>query len=208
MCGFVSRVCGRSKKVSCSWVLGIVALVPHRPTKENPPSPPEGRPKALLPFPSPHWSAPEHKGLAPCAWSSAFPPPRSLFFPAVRCRLPPVGCLEVGHLRFSSVGQVGSPLAPASGCAPSQGRAAQRPPEDLLHCAATTMRKRPRARPSQRGSGGWSRSWSLFSKALEQELCPLGGLGSGLGALTSFLCNRGQVLLSLVLRFLSIKKCT
>lgn len=34
--------------------------------------------------------------------------PRCLFLPAVRCRLPPVGCLEVGRLGVGSLGRAGS----------------------------------------------------------------------------------------------------
>lgn len=118
--------------------LGLPALVPHRPTKENPPSPPEGRPTTLLAVSLPSLERSSAQGVSAVRWElGSF---RSLFFPAVRCRLPPVGCLEVGHLRFRPVGRVGSPPAPTSGCAQStplsRGRAAPRRPEDLLRCAA------------------------------------------------------------------------
>lgn len=129
VCGFVSCVCGRSKR---SVVLGCTSLSPAPPHK-GAPSLPSGRPtQDSLAISLPSLERSSAQGVSTVRRELSFS--RSLFFPAVRCRLPPVGRLEVGHLRFSSVGPVGSPLAPTSGCAHSiplsPGRAAQRPPED------------------------------------------------------------------------------
>lgn len=159
----MSCVCGRSNR---SVVLGCTSLSPAPPHKGEP-SLPSGRPtQDSLAISLPSLERSSAQGVSTVRRELSFS--RSLFFPAVRCRLPPVGCLEVGHLRFSSVGPVGSPLAPTSGCAHSiplsQGRAAQRPPEDPLRCAASRHRNAEEAKGTtqQMGLG-----------RVEQELVPL-----------------------------------
>lgn len=133
------------ERVSCSRALGLPALIPPGPQRRTlswrtgP-----GVPGLCL-------SSPERPGAqGVSAVRSELSSSRCLSILAVRCRLPPVGRLEVGRLGVL-LGAGGQLLASPSHLwlsssfptprPSSPGRAPPRPPEDKLHCAAAAIQK-------------------------------------------------------------------
>lgn len=148
VCKSVPSVLGgaRGRKGQLFSGIGLASPNPAGPHKGGPSPGGLGRVSQAFAFSPP--SAPAHKGLAPCARSSALPaafhPRRAV--PAAPC-WPPRGRAP-GSLLLGAGGQLlASPShlwlsssfpTPRSS---SPGRAPPRPPEDKLHCAAAAIRK-------------------------------------------------------------------
>ena len=158
--------------------LGLTSLSPARPHKGGPSPGGLARESLVLSLPSP-----ERLGAQGVISTvrAEFCLSRCLFILAVRCRLPPVGCLEVGHLGVCSLGPAGSrsPLPPTSGSVgPSRPPGSPLPGGPLRDSQRTSCNARPppygrgqRSDPANRAGACGGRVY-LLTRVKERERRP------------------------------------
>lgn len=137
--------------------------------------------------------------------------PEVFFFLAVRYRLPPVGCLEVGRLGVSVPWAGGQLLAssshlwlckhiPSDHQVPLSQEGPSEAPRGQAALGGCVNKEGAKGATQQMGLGQVEEGLvPLLQGIARNRSVTLGSLRSGLGALTSFPCGPGQVVLSLPL---------